>query len=391
LIWGKVPVDRKEIVSFNAVRGIASLAVCVSHLRAFLMVNFPFVDRPSQVDKLFYFMTGLGHQSVVVFFVMSGWLVGSSVWNQQLIGRFSWSRYAITRLARLWVVLIPTLALTACLDAVGIWSSGGYGYDGSQISRLMSGPSAQLPLNDSALTALGNLAFLQTLLVPVYGSNIPLWSLANEFWYYVMFPLFVFAWFKRRSRVAIGALVPGALVLVAMPFIISAGFAIWLMGWAGSRAAPRSGAARVLRIVSALLLVAGLVASKTRSLGIIGDFLIGIPVAGLLIGLRVLPDEGPLLRRAGGLFAYLSHISFTLYLVHFPLLAFVFFSWHLPQQQPTLLVYAEFAALLFAVVAVASGLWYAFERNTDAVRRFVYRVCGDSPVAVDQHRSAETG
>jgi peptidoglycan/LPS O-acetylase OafA/YrhL len=379
-------MDRKEIVSFNAVRGIASLAVCVSHLRAFLLCNFPSVVRPTQFDRLFYFLTGLGHQSVVVFFVMSGWLVGSSVWNQQLLHRFSWSRYAITRLTRLWVVLIPTLALTACLDAVGIWLSGGYGYDGSQISLLMSGPSPQLPLNDSPLAALGNAVFLQTILVPVYGSNIPLWSLANEFWYYALFPLFVFAWFNRRSRLAIGAGILGVGLLLVMPLIISAGFAVWLLGWAGSIAAPRPGMARGLRIVSTLSLVACLVASKTRSLGILGDFVIGIPVAGLLIGLRALPTEGPVLRSTAGIFSYLSKISFTLYLVHFPLLAFVFFSWHLPQRQPTLLAYVQFAACLVAVMAVASAIWFVFERNTDAVRRFVSRVWRSSRAVVDKDR-----
>lgn len=30
--------------------------------------------------------------------------------------------------------------------------------------------------------------FLQTRFTPVFGSNGPLWSLFNEFWYYVLFP-----------------------------------------------------------------------------------------------------------------------------------------------------------------------------------------------------------
>jgi len=287
------------------------------------------------------------------------------------------------------VVLIPTLALTACLDTVGLWLSGGYGYDGSRIALLMSGPSPQLPLNDSPLAALGNGLFLQTILVPVYGSNIPLWSLANEFWYYALFPLIVFAWFNRRSRVAIAAGILAVTLLLVMPLIISAGFAVWLLGWAGSIAAPQPLVARGLRIVSALSLLACLVASKTRSLGILGDFIIGIPVAGLLIGLRALPTEGRLLRSTAGIFAYLSKISFTLYLVHFPLLAFVFFSWHLPQRQPTLPAYVQFAAWLVAVMAVASGIWFVFERNTDAVRRFVSRAWRSSPAVIDQDRSVD--
>jgi peptidoglycan/LPS O-acetylase OafA/YrhL len=35
---------------------------------------------------------------------------------------------------------------------------------------------------------LGNLVFLQAILVPTWGSNGPLWSLAFEFWFYIWFP-----------------------------------------------------------------------------------------------------------------------------------------------------------------------------------------------------------
>lgn len=40
---------------------------------------------------------------------------------------------------------------------------------------------------------LGNLGFVQAVPVAVYCSNVPLWSFANEFWYYVMFPLLAVA------------------------------------------------------------------------------------------------------------------------------------------------------------------------------------------------------
>jgi peptidoglycan/LPS O-acetylase OafA/YrhL len=365
-------MERKEIVSFNAVRGIAALTVCVSHLRSFLMVKFPFVVDPTHADSAFYFLTGLGHQAVVVFFVMSGWLVGSSVWSQQLSGRFSWVQYAITRLTRLLIVLIPALVMTCFVDALGTWLSGGYGYDRSQSVLLSDGPGPDKPISDSLRTAVGNLFFLQTIRVPVYGTNAPLWSLANEFRYYVMFPLFAFAWFHRRSRRSIGFIGAGVGVLVAMPFVISSAFAIWLTGWAGSMAAPRPRTAQVLRLVCSVLVVGCLVAGRTRFAGV-GDFALGIAVAGLLIGLNAFPDQGTRFQGAARIFSYLAQISFTLYLFHFPLLAFFFFALHIPQQQPSPLVYVEFVALLAVVLVVATCFWYLFERNTDLVRRFVSR------------------
>ena len=62
------------------------------------------------------------------------------------------------------------------------------------------------PLHLDAATFWGNLVFLQTILVPTYGTNALLWSLANEFWYYMLFPLLavlIHGWYsgiRRRWR-----------------------------------------------------------------------------------------------------------------------------------------------------------------------------------------------
>ena len=190
--------EQKEIVWFNAVRGIAAVEVCASHLRSFLLVNFAAVAQPTALDRVFYFATGLGHEAVVIFFVMSGWLVGGSVWRQQREGRFSWRDYGTARLTRLWLVLIPALLWTEAVDHIGFSISGGFGYDGSRFAMSSSGPGGAAPLDLSMTTFAGNALFLQTILVPVLGTNGPLWSLAYEFWYYAVFPLFGWAWHSAR-------------------------------------------------------------------------------------------------------------------------------------------------------------------------------------------------
>ena len=43
----------------------------------------------------------------------------------------------------------------------------------------------------SVTAFIGNMFGLQTILVPSFGGNFPLWSLANETWYYILFPLLV--------------------------------------------------------------------------------------------------------------------------------------------------------------------------------------------------------
>ncbi len=55
---------------------------------------------------------GFGLQFVMVFFVLSGFVIASSVVPKIFLGKWSWRDYFISRLTRLWLVLIPALFLT---------------------------------------------------------------------------------------------------------------------------------------------------------------------------------------------------------------------------------------------------------------------------------------
>jgi peptidoglycan/LPS O-acetylase OafA/YrhL len=361
--------EKRELSSFNAVRGLAALAVCASHFRSALFVDFHAVVSPSQFDRIFYFATGLGHQSVVVFFVMSGWLVGGSVCHQQTSGRFSWIAYAIARLSRLWAVLVPALVCTLSLDTFGMQLSSGDGYNGSRMDAIHSGPGGTNPISLSATTFIGNLFFLQTIFVPVLGTNGPLWSLTNEFWYYVIFPLLFPLWALRRQgkTIAIGAI--GVALLVALPTDIQIGFAIWVTGCIAANYYPRIRAEFAAPWTFALFIcfIIVLLASKGK-IGAGSDFCIGIAAAGLLMGLAAFPQTGQLWKFGRIAAAHVARISYTLYLFHFPLLAFFVFTTHFRQQQPSCIVFLEFTAMVVVTLAISTALWYLFERNTDLLR-----------------------
>ena len=103
----------------DLVRGLAAVAVCASHLRNGLIVDYgqySALQEPNIAQKVFYFSTGLGHQAVIIFFVLSGFFVGSSIIKN--VKRFNFTKYMITRLSRLWIVLIPALILTAIVDSI---------------------------------------------------------------------------------------------------------------------------------------------------------------------------------------------------------------------------------------------------------------------------------
>ena len=73
------PLLKHRLVHLDCLRGVAALLVCLEHLRAFLFVPFAQLKSLGVFTKGFYLVTGLGHQAVMIFFVLSGFLVGGSV------------------------------------------------------------------------------------------------------------------------------------------------------------------------------------------------------------------------------------------------------------------------------------------------------------------------
>ena len=169
-----VPIRLEHI---DMLRGLASCFVMCGHLRSFVFENFGSLNEPSWIVKIFYALTSLGHASVIIFFAMSGFLVGGKALIDMRTDRWSWSRYLLRRSTRLLIVVVPALLATLLFDWIGIKLTGNAGYDGSLYQLYISGPSLDKPLNYSAWTFLGNLAFLQTIHVPIFGSNLPMWSL----------------------------------------------------------------------------------------------------------------------------------------------------------------------------------------------------------------------
>jgi len=107
---------------------------------------------------------------------------------------------------------------------------------------------------------LGNLFFLQNILVNCFGTNGPIWSLANEFWYYILFPLALIAvW--RHARWA-HRLVCVALFVAIAWFVrstILVVFPIWIAGAALFKVAPPRFTPRIgrcLRIGASLVYLA---------------------------------------------------------------------------------------------------------------------------------------
>ena len=222
---------KHRLIHLDMLRGIAALGVVLGHSRSFTVLDYASSGADSPVVQAFYLFTGLGHQWVLAFFALSGFLVGGPAFRAILHGDWNWERYMIKRLTRLWIVLIPALLLTLGLDTAGEILGGSAGYTGSFYGLISSGPSFASPADLSLTTLAANLVFLQTIVRPTFGSNGPLWSLANEFWYYVTFPFLLFAAVGRQwglTRVVMGAI--GFALIIFLPTEMVMLGSIWVAG-----------------------------------------------------------------------------------------------------------------------------------------------------------------
>ncbi len=366
-----------RLIHLDMLRGMAALLVVIGHIRSFVLVDFPDLVAPGLIDKFIYFTCGLGHQAVIVFFALSGFLVGGPALSRIRRDDWSFADYMIARLSRLWTVALPALALTISLDIAGRMAGGGAGYEGKFHDLVSAGPSLNSPAVHHVWTLLGNAAFLQTISVPVFGSNGPLWSLANEFWYYVTFPILAGAFWTRKAilpRVLMGA--AGVVLIVILPRDLIALGAIWVAGAVAHHLAARPDLRMLFASLTYRLLsfatVATIMVIGFRGTGMARDLSLGLACATVLPALAFASPAGSLYDRCA---RGLSEISYTLYATHFPLLAAAWFALLAPEQAaPGVRTAAIGGALLAASIALAVVMWWLFERNTPVVRAAARRL-----------------
>lgn len=353
---GALAASPGAFVYMDAMRTLLALMVAFGHIWALLIRDY------QAADNLFvqacYFLAGFGHQAVILFFVLSGFWITRSIARHARHG-WSWRSYLIERLSRLMIVLVPTLIVGGALDAIGVFGLQSPTYLGQTDTYVLR---TDVAANLSPSTLLGNLAFLQ-FYIPPFGTNGPLWSLAYEFWFYIWFPSL---WLLvREGRMSVGLLTLAFCLLVPE---LALAFLSWLCGsalYGLTRIWPRPVGMTPVSVWASLS-VTGLALSLVLVFARFGADTWKDPALALCFALFLLAliaaDPRPL-RLMRPVATYGANASFSLYAIHFPIMAFATaFIVDADRLDPTPQAIGAVATVLAASIALA----WLFARHTEA-------------------------
>jgi peptidoglycan/LPS O-acetylase OafA/YrhL len=369
----RVRLDPGLSAALDHLRWLAAFLVLLGHVRLHTIGSYgsDVIDAEQPLVRAFFLVTGLGHQAVICFFVLSGVLVAGKFVGRPAPTMREYGDYLLDRLTRIWIVAIPALLFSAVVAHVSLRTIGEF--HNALADRCQPG------ITDLAV----NLAFLHKAFWPTICSNSPYWSIHNEVWYYLLFPglLAILGaasiWVRGINLLLVG-LVIGALLLfdprdehnTLTHFPIWAAGAMVVVGWRCRVPVPLAGA---------LLLSALLVARAAGNWHfLIKDYLVGLGLLLLLLASRdATPSAWLLTPGLSHLGSRLAGFSYSLYLVHAPVIFFIRtlleekFDVGFPIRQVGVAALAIMLLEVLAALLVAQLFYLAFERHTGALRCYL--------------------
>jgi peptidoglycan/LPS O-acetylase OafA/YrhL len=293
-------MTRSLSLYLDVLRPLAALFVLLSH------ISQPHIS--GQLKAL----SNAGSQAVVVFFVLSGFVIAHVCATKETTLRV----YAIARAGRIYSVALPALFLTLCLDILG------------QEIQPAAYPQAYQPF--TPFLVVRSISFLgeQWGAHRYPGSNSAYWSLGFEVWYYVAFGAFLFY----------GSLAAVVVLLFIGPKV-AVMFPLWLLGVAVYRVCDRWKMTSPLSwvcLLSPLCLVATyevirplyvqpfMPPTVDRVPSLVQDYFIACMFSIHLIGFASLSSTfAAALERYSRPIRWIAGATFSVYLTHLPIMCFL--------------------------------------------------------------------
>lgn len=338
----------------DALRGASAILVMLSHARGLSFVDFGHLPAQQKTFPVFafYAVSRLGHEAVMVFFVISGFWVAGPALERMQNRTFDPVKYAVDRATRIVIPLVFAVILTA---AVFMW--------------------AEHKVPDISIF-IGNMLGLNGVLVDTIKYNSALWSLSYEIWFYIL--MGSIALIVRSRILSISVFTLSVLVFTKLGFNY---LAIWLIGGSAylARASLRGG---TIASIGAFIALVGGAGYQTQSETHAGQFLhvINASQSEILIALGVAASLPYLLtiksaQATSALRRVISSsadFSYSLYLTHLPVVGLMAILIPMSTEINIRTISALFMRMAI-VVAVASIFHWLIERQSFRARPWLER------------------
>jgi peptidoglycan/LPS O-acetylase OafA/YrhL len=345
----------------DLLRFASALLVVICHYRGNFFIEYGLLSNEDKniFTQIFYFIGRLGNEPVVVFFVLSGFLVGGKAMQRILNNDIDIKLYFIDRFTRIILPLLAALLFMVIIDLI--------------IGKPI--PSVDI---------LGSLFSLQGVLTGC-GENDPLWSLTYEVWFYIFIGCLMIIFRSKNSRNVMFAFFVLTICICIFTKLQTRYLLILLMG-TFAFLLPRD---NIKHIKSKILILLALLAcsfvlsqltSETRSLDLsIFSFLsrkyISVFVAffsALLVHhLIVAKPQKKTWIKVESISTKFSDFSYTLYLTHYPLMHLLsYFGFPKSEKINTISILFYLLEVLISLV-VAYLIYLISEKQTLTVKNYI--------------------
>ncbi|VFR52916.1 O-acetyltransferase [plant metagenome] len=302
----------------DAVRALASQLVVFGHGISFFGVlgmlhepRFPWVQ----------------NIAVVVFFVLSGWIITYSTRLKCLDENYRYGHFLIDRTARIYCALLPALVFIFLIDTVSLRiDAKQYTHHAAfTVEALLANI---LMLQDIPAQLLAWFAPNPPVLLTQtsFGSARVLWTISIEWWIYIFFGLSYFVTVRSKrlnAGTAVALLVASAIPLANLFDGRGNGLTLyWIYGLIACLVYPHYKArfrSPSTKITAFFLFVALCVHRQTVSINAYDHYF----ALYLSICLLIATDLAQHLPMPGALIRFMAGYSFTLYLVHYSILQLI--------------------------------------------------------------------
>lgn len=350
----------KHFYWLDWLRFTASLLVLLSHARGGLWVDWGHLAAESKTisNAVLFALTRAGAESVLVFFVLSGFLVGGKLIERLEKNAFNIRIYVIDRITRIWIPLIPAL----------LWSAIIAYYVGKPVTWI---------------DFFGNILALQGTLVKSFAENHPLWSLSYEIWFYFLAACSGI-WIISIGQMRIFAGFGLALSMIIFTKLEVVFLFSWILGASTYWFIKNIQSVKIF-LIGLSFIIFGYIITQLRSASVsvdkefwltyipsaeIGTIVLSFGVSLSIPFITSLVPKSIFAKKLNTIGSKLAAFSYTLYLTHYPTL--YFWEYVMPGRYDVVdhLSIMWYIMRIFSCILLSWVFYLPFEKQTARVRHW---------------------